>query len=108
LTIGQDFGHVIDQFGNLYGWGQNRFGELGTGDCFPKNKLTQVRVFNDSKQYMRCKKVYNGQSFTLGLFEINANPNFKLTSNQISYSNPVSDKRPVNKRNEVKSVGNKT
>ena len=49
MSIGKDFGHVVDQFGNLHGWGNNKNGELGTGDCFPRNKLAQIRIFNESK-----------------------------------------------------------
>ena len=36
LTIGDDFGHAIDEYGNLYGWGLNKNGELGTGDTIPR------------------------------------------------------------------------
>jgi len=36
LSVGAEFLHVIDEFGNLYGWGNNKHGELGTGDAFPR------------------------------------------------------------------------
>ena len=39
LTIGEDFGHTIDEFGNLYGWGTNQNGEIGTGDTIPRPKI---------------------------------------------------------------------
>ena len=39
LTIGEDFGHAIDEFGNLYGWGENKNGELGIGDTAPRPKI---------------------------------------------------------------------
>lgn len=47
LSVGHDFGHVIDQDQNLYGWGENQNGELGTSDSYPRNKLSQVRIFNE-------------------------------------------------------------
>lgn len=40
LSIGEDFGHAIDQYGNLHGWGNNKNGELGTGDSYPRYKVT--------------------------------------------------------------------
>ena len=79
LTIGQDFGHVTDQYGNLHGWGNNKNGELGSGDSYPRNKLSQIRIFNSSKQYMRCKNVFSGSNFAFGLFESN------ILSHQNSY-----------------------
>mmetsp|Transcript_37073 Transcript_37073/g.56870 ORF Transcript_37073/g.56870 Transcript_37073/m.56870 type:complete len:128 (+) Transcript_37073:1370-1753(+) len=69
LSCGKEFGHVIDQHGNLYGWGNNKHGELGTGDCFPRTKLAQVRIFTNDKHYLRCKAVFNGHSFAFGLFD---------------------------------------
>lgn len=54
LAIGEDFGHLIDQNGNLHGWGNNKNGELGTSDSYPRLKLAQIRIFNSDKQYMRC------------------------------------------------------
>ena len=40
LSVGQEFLHVVDELGNLYGWGNNKHGELGTGDCFPRPHLS--------------------------------------------------------------------
>ena len=40
LKIGEEFGHILDSNLNLYGWGNNQFGELGTGDSYPRLKLT--------------------------------------------------------------------
>ena len=40
LILGADFGHVMDQELNLYGWGNNKNGELGTSDSFPRQKLS--------------------------------------------------------------------
>lgn len=75
LSLGTDFGHVIDLDSNLYGWGNNKHGELGTGDSYPRIKLSQVRIFNSEKQYMRCLKVFNGHNFSVGLFESFMSPN---------------------------------
>ena len=75
LMIGSDFGHLIDQEMNLYGWGNNKNGELGTSDSFPRQKLSQVRIFNEYKQYMRCIKCFAGHSHVLGIFESNISPN---------------------------------
>jgi alpha-tubulin suppressor-like RCC1 family protein len=46
MTIGKDFGHLLDLDANLYGWGDNAHGELGTSDSFPRYKLSQIRIFN--------------------------------------------------------------
>lgn len=75
LTVGSDFGHVIDEEGNLYGWGNNKNGELGTSDSYPRTKLAQVRIFNSEQQYMRCYKIFSGHAFSFGLFESNVSPN---------------------------------
>ena len=75
LTVGSDFGHVIDEEGNLYGWGNNKNGELGTSDSYPRTKLAQVRIFNNVQQYMRCCRIFSGHSFSFGLFESNVSPN---------------------------------
>ena len=69
LSIGLDFGHVIDQDDNLHGWGNNKNGELGSGDSYPRVKLSQIRIFNSQKSYMRCKEVFHGNNFAFGLFE---------------------------------------
>ena len=74
LAIGEDFGHLVDQNGNLHGWGNNRNGELGTSDSYPRQRLAQIRIFNNEKQYMRCHRVFNGHNFALGLFESNSSP----------------------------------
>ena len=49
MDIGVDYGHVVDASGNLYGWGNNPNGEMGSGDTYPRQKLTQIRVFNKHK-----------------------------------------------------------
>ena len=46
LSVGRDFGHVIDLNNNLYGWGSNSNGELGTSDSYPRVKLSQIRIFD--------------------------------------------------------------
>jgi hypothetical protein len=46
ISVGSDFGHAIDSDSNLYGWGNNKNGELGTGDSYPRQKLSQIRIFN--------------------------------------------------------------
>ena len=75
LTLGIDNGHVVDQNANLYGWGNNINGELGTGDSFPRENLTEVRIFNKNKQYMRCIRTFSGGSQVVALFESMESPN---------------------------------
>lgn len=69
MDIGADYGHVVDASGNLYGWGNNQNGEVGSGDTYPRQKLTQIRVFNKHKQYLRCQKIYTGHNHSFSLFE---------------------------------------
>lgn len=75
LSLGSDFGHVVDEESNLYGWGNNKNGELGTGDSYPRYKVSQIRIFNEQRQYMRCHHIFSGHSFCMGLFESNSSPN---------------------------------
>lgn len=75
LSVGAEFGHVVDQDRNLYGWGNNKNGELGTGDSYPRPKLSQVRIFNNEKQYMRCFQVFAGPNHAIAVFESNQSPN---------------------------------
>lgn len=49
LSLGHNFGHVIDQDANLFGWGDNKHGELGTSDNYPRSKLSQIRIFNEDQ-----------------------------------------------------------
>ena len=60
LTIGEDFGHSIDEYGNLYGWGQNLNGEIGTGDTVPRPKICQIKIFDTQEKYMRCNNIFSG------------------------------------------------
>ena len=90
ISVGSDFGHIIDTQGNLYGWGNNKNGELGTSDTYPRRQLTQVRVFNKYKQYLRCTNIYNGHSFSFALFESIVNCDPPIQSNRSkSYNLPM-------------------
>lgn len=60
LTIGEDFGHTIDEYGNLYGWGKNLNGEIGTGDYIPRPKICQIKIFDTQEKYMRCNNIFSG------------------------------------------------
>lgn len=60
LTIGEDFGHTIDEYGNLYGWGKNQNGEIGTGDTIPRPKILQIKIFDHQEKFMRCNNIFSG------------------------------------------------
>jgi len=48
ISLGSGFGHIIDKDYNLYGWGNNKCGQLGTSDSYDRYELSQIRVFNNS------------------------------------------------------------
>ena len=40
ISLGDDFGMVIDEIGSLYTWGSNINGELGFDDRYPRERLS--------------------------------------------------------------------
>lgn len=72
VCLGRDFGHAIDLFGNLYGWGSNKQQELGIGDWYPRPKLTQIRIYDNNHQYLQCSKIVSMNNVCFGLFRLDS------------------------------------
>jgi len=61
LSVGANFGHVIDHLGRLHVWGN--FDNKKTQDRRPKLQLV------DSLSKFKCLDVYSGGQFAFGIFE---------------------------------------